>query len=93
MFLRDANDPTRSLVTIGINAEGRINQTYGYYNRQITKEEAMAIIAWAKTQEGRVTFATDSGTPVQPGGWNPDVPVVALEKINRDWIIKMSKTN
>lgn len=93
LYLRDANNPTRSLVTIGINAEGRINQTYGYYNRQITKEEAMAIIAWAKTQEGRVTFATDSGTPVQPGGWNPDVPVVELEKINREWITKMSKTN
>ena len=88
LFLRDANRPNKSLVTIGINSEGRINQTYGYYNRNITKEEAEAIVLWAKSLKGKVTFATDSGSPVQPGGWCNEVPVPELEKVDRNWLIK-----
>lgn len=88
MLLRKALNPEKSVVTIGINSEGRINQTYGYYNRTITEEEAKVIIAWAKTLPGKVTFATDSGSPVAPGGWPASVPVPELPKINREWLEK-----
>lgn len=89
VYLRSKTSPEDGLVTIGIDERGRINQTYTFHDRGISKEQAAAIVAWAKSKEGLVWFNTDSGA-VCPGGWNCSVPVPALARPDPEYIKKLS---
>lgn len=66
VLMRRKADPRRSLVTIGINSGKRVDQTYGYRDRRVSKREADAISAWvaAVTQGKGGTLTLKS-----PGGW------------------------
>lgn len=94
LYLRHKDSPEKSLVTIGINQQGRINQTYSCHDNPINQWEAEAIIAWAKSKEGLVTFqAEDRNIDVLPGGWyrGPSSPVLpTLPKPNADWLKKLA---
>lgn len=69
VLMRRKEDPEHSLVTIGINSGKRVDQTYGYGDRRVSKREADAISAWvaAVTQGKGGTLTLKS-----PGGWCAD---------------------
>ena len=90
VFLRTKRDPAVPWVTIGINRNGRINQTYTEHDRPITEMQAQVIARWAKSKEGLVTFKSE-GRDTNPGGWPygvtvPDLPPVTNEK----WLKKLA---
>lgn len=91
MFLRKAESPDKSLITIGITSEGRINQTYGFSNRSLHKEEAQAIAKWASKFPGKLTFSIE-GRDVQPGGWHSEVELPKLPPVDDAWIDKLAAT-
>lgn len=92
MYLRLKDDPEKSLVTIGIDRKGRINQTFGLHDSQITKEQAEAILEWANAKKGLVNFKSEH-YDVRPGGWNPSVSIPETEEItDKDWLKKLRKT-
>lgn len=90
LYLRSAEAPERSLVTIGITNEGRINQTFGVDDREITKEQAEAIVEWATQREGMVTFKSEH-KDVLPGGWARGVNVPSLPEPNAEWLRKLAE--
>lgn len=92
MYLRLKDEPEKSLVTIGIDRKGRINQTFGLHDSQITREQAEAILEWANAKKGLVNFKSEH-YDVRPGGWNPSVSIPETEEItDKDWLKKLRKT-
>lgn len=91
LWLRRADKPGESLVTFSLTADGRIDQTRGKGDRDITIEEAKAITAWAMTKVGYVTFKSE-GQDVAPGGWPKNVSVPSLPKPSKDWLQRLSQT-
>jgi len=91
LYLRYATATDRSLVTIGITNEGRINQTYGLNDSAITKEQAEAIVEWAIQRTGLVTFKSEHSN-VSPGGWPTGVTIPSLPKPDKNWLIKLAQT-
>ena len=92
LLLRLENSPEKSLVTFSLTKEGRIDQTRGEGDRDITVQEAKAIAAWAMSKRGMVTFRSES-TDVAPGGWPSNVGVPSLPKPDKDWLKKLSQTH
>ena len=90
LYLRLAKAPEQSLVTIGITNEGRINQTFGVDDSEITKEQAEAIVEWATQREGMVTFKSEH-KDVFPGGWARGVNVPSLPEPNAEWLRKLAE--
>ena len=90
LYLRSAEAPERSLVTIGITNEGRINQTFGVDDREITKEQAEAIVEWATQRAGMVTFKSEH-KDVLPGGWARGVNVPSLPEPDAEWLRKLAE--
>lgn len=88
LYLRSAVHPDDPMVTIGINADGRINQTYRLDDQGITPEQAQAIAEWATLRKGMVTFRTE-GNDVPPGGWPKSVEVPTLPKPDAEWLKKL----
>ena len=88
LYLRSAIHPDDPMVTIGINADGRINQTYRLDDQGITLEQAQAIAEWATLRKGMVTFRTE-GNDVPPGGWPKSVEVPTLPKPDVEWLKKL----
>lgn len=88
MWLRKKNAPNRSIITIGITSDGRIEQTRGMNDRDATVEEAKAIAAWAESKKGLVTFKSE-GSDVRPGGWPWGVPVPSLPKPEKTWLSQL----
>ena len=89
LYLRDATKPTKSLVTIGINDEGRINQTYAYDDNPISEEQAAAISQWAEsTLKGKLTFCSEH-RDIAPGGWPASMPIPSLGKPDFQWLQKL----
>lgn len=91
LWLRRAKEPGKSLVTFSLTADGRIDQTRGEGDRDITVEEAKAIAAWALTKVGYVTFKSE-GEDIAPGGWPKNVSVPSLPKPSKDWLKRLSQT-
>lgn len=91
MYLRLKESPDESLVTIGITKDGRINQTYGKNDDQISVEEAMAIAQWAKAKTGFVHFQGERGD-VCPGGWNRGAALPSLPMVSEEWQERLAKT-
>ena len=91
MYLRLKKNPDESLVTIGITKDGRINQTYGKNDCQISVEEAMAVAQWAKAKSGFVHFQGESGD-VCPGGWNRGAALPSLPMVSKEWQERLAKT-
>ena len=91
MYLRLKDRPDESLVTIGITKDGRINQTYGKNDDQISVEEAMAIAQWAKAKAGFVHFQGERGD-VYPGGWNRGAALPSLPMVSEEWQERLAKT-
>ena len=93
VYLRKAARPEQVLVTIGINNEGRINQTFGMHDSAITTEEAKAIAEWAKTKQGLVTFKSEH-RDVTPGGWPSGCSslIPNLPEPDKDWLVKLATT-
>lgn len=89
LWLRTAENPEISVITVGITKEGRIEQTRGWNDRDATPKEARAIAAWAVSKKGMVTFKSE-GADVMPGGWPKNVPVPDLPKPNKDWLVKLA---
>ena len=92
LWLRLEDKPEKSLVTFSLTKEGRIDQTRGEGDRDITVQEARAIAAWAMSKCGMVTFRSE-GKDVAPGGWPSNVGVPSLPKPNKDWLNKLSQTH
>ena len=92
LWLRLANSPEKSLVTFSLTKEGRIDQTRGECDRDITVQEAKAIAAWAMSKRGMVTFRSE-GTDVAPGGWPSNVSVPSLPNPDKDWLKELSQTH
>lgn len=92
LWLRLENKPEKSLVTFSLTKEGRIDQTRGEGDRDITVQEARAIAAWAVSKSGMVTFRSE-GADVAPGGWPRNVGVPSLPKPDKDWLNKLSQTH
>ena len=92
MWLRLKATDNRSLITIGITEDGRIEQTRGEHDRDATVAEAKAIAAWAKSKSGMVTFKSE-GTDVQPGGWPRNVAVPSLPKPDKDWLKRLAQNH
>ena len=93
LYLRYANSPEESLVTIGITNDGRINQTYTKHDHAINDAQAAAIVAWAKSKKGLVTFKNSDGRNVQPSGWyGCDVDIPDLPRPDKAWLAKLAKT-
>ena len=90
LYLRSAKAPEQSLVTIGITNEGRINQTFGADDSEITKEQAEAIVEWATQREGMVTFKSEH-KDVFPGGWARGVNVPSLPEPDAEWLRKLAE--
>ena len=90
LYLRSAEAPEQSLVTIGITNEGRINQTFGVDDTEITKEQAEAIVEWATQREGMVTFKSEH-KDVFPGGWARGVNVPSLPEPDAEWLRKLAE--
>ena len=90
LYLRSAKAPEQSLVTIGITNEGRINQTFGVDDSEITKEQAEAIVEWATQREGMVTFKSEH-KDVFPGGWARGVNVPSLPEPDAEWLRKLAE--
>ena len=90
LYLRLAKAPEQSLVTIGITNEGRINQTFGVDDTEITKEQAEAIVEWAAQREGMVTFKSEH-KDVFPGGWARGVNVPSLPEPDAEWLRKLAE--
>ena len=90
LYLRLAKAPEQSLVTIGITNEGRINQTFGVDDTEITKEQAEAIVEWATQREGMVTFKSEH-KDVFPGGWARGVNVPSLPEPDAEWLRKLAE--
>ena len=90
LYLRLAKATEQSLVTIGITNEGRINQTFGVDDTEITKEQAEAIVEWATQREGMVTFKSEH-KDVFPGGWARGVNVPSLPEPNAEWLRKLAE--
>ena len=90
LYLRLAKAPEQSLVTIGITNEGRINQTFGVDDTEITKEQAEAIVEWATQREGMVTFKSEH-KDVFPGGWARGVSVPSLPEPDAEWLRKLAE--
>ena len=90
LYLRLAKAPEQSLVTIGITNEGRINQTFGVDDSEITKEQAEAIVEWATQREGMVTFKSEH-KDVFPGGWARGVNVPSLPEPDAEWLRKLAE--
>ena len=90
LYLRSAKAPEQSLVTIGITNEGRINQTFGVDDTEITKEQAEAIVEWATQREGMVTFKSEH-KDVLPGGWARGVNVPSLPEPDAEWLRKLAE--
>lgn len=89
LYLRDAEKPEDGLVTIGITQEGRINQTYTFHDEPISARQAKAIVAWAKSKPGLVTFSTELKT-VAPSGWYRGITVPSLPEVKQDWLEKLA---
>lgn len=92
LWLRLENKPEESLVTFSLTKEGRIDQTRGENDRDITVQEAKAIAAWAMSKCGMVTFRSED-RDVAPGGWPSNVGVPSLPKPSKDWLNKLSQTH
>lgn len=92
LWLRLEDKPEKSLVTFSLTAEGRIDQTRGEGDRDITVQEAKAIAAWALSKRGMVTFRSERAD-VAPGGWPSNVGVPSLPKPDKDWLNKLSQTH
>jgi hypothetical protein len=92
MYLRCANSPEESLVTIGITSDGRINQTYVKHDYGITETQAAAIVEWAKSKRGLVTFKNNDGRNVSPSGWCYSVDLPDLPRPDKAWLAKLAKT-
>ena len=92
MYLRYANSPEESLVTIGITSDGRINQTYVKHDYGITETQAAAIVEWAKSKRGLVTFKNNDGRNVLPSGWCYSVDLPDLPRPDKAWLAKLAKT-
>lgn len=90
LYLRLASNPEDSLVTIGITKEGRINQTFGEDDMEITREQAEAIAEWASQRKGMVTFKSEH-KDVFPGGWARGVSVPSLPEPNTEWLRKLAE--
>lgn len=90
LYLRSADDPDQSLVTIGITKEGRINQTFGVDDNDVTREQAEAIAEWAKQRKGMVTFKSEH-TDVMPGGWPRGVEIPVLSEPDVEWLRKLAE--
>ncbi len=88
MWLRLRDSVNESLITIGITSDGRIEQTRGWDDRDATVEEAKAIVAWALTKKGMITFKSE-GADVMPGGWPKNVAVPSLPKPDKEWLDKL----
>lgn len=75
VLMRRRDDPSSSYVTIGINKNGVIDQTYGYRDSSIDRCAAKAILAWKdkvnSRGKGSLSFKGN------PGGWNASVGLVA----------------
>lgn len=91
MYLRLKDRPDESLVTIGITKDGRVNQTYGKNDDQISVEEAMAVAQWAKAKSGFVHFQGERGD-VYPGGWNRGAALPSLPMVSEEWQERLAKT-
>ena len=89
LYLRDKINPAAPLVTIGITSDGRINQTYSKHDNSVNAEQAAAIVAWAKSKPGLVTFQAE-GRLTRPGGWCYDVPLPELAPIDKNWLTKLA---
>jgi len=90
VFLRQKSNPTTPFVTIGINKEGRINQTYAEHDRPILEDQAQIIAKWARSKKGLVTFKSE-GRDATPGGWPSSVPVPDLPAVtNEKWLRKLA---
>lgn len=92
LWLRLEDKPEKSLVTFSLTKEGRIDQTRGEGDRNITVQEAQAIAAWAMSKRGMVTFRSE-GADVAPGGWPSNVGVPSLPKPDKDWLNRLSQTH
>lgn len=92
MYLRYANSPEESLVTIGITSDGRINQTYVKHDYGITETQAAAIVEWAKSKKGLVTFKNNDGRNVSPSGWCYSVDLPDLPRPDKTWLAKLART-
>ena len=90
LYLRLADSLDESLVTIGITKEGRINQTFGVDDKEITKEQAEAIAEWAAQRRGMVTFKSEH-KDVMPGGWARGVNVPVLPEPDVEWLRKLAE--
>ena len=90
LYLRSADNPEQSLVTIGITNEGRINQTFGVDDKEITREQAEAIAEWAMQRKGMVTFKSEH-KDVFPGGWAKGVSVPSLPEPDVEWLRKLAE--
>lgn len=91
MWLRLKDNANESIITIGITADGRIEQTRGKDDRDATVEEAKAIAAWATSKKGLVTFKSE-GSDVRPGGWPWSLPVPSLPKPEKNWLEQLRNT-
>ena len=88
--MRLSKNPATPYVTIGINRSGRINQTYTEHDRPITEMQAQAIVKWAKSKKGLVTFKSE-GRDTNPGGWPYGVSVPDLPPVtNETWLKKLA---
>ena len=69
VLMRERNNPEKSFVTIGINKNGVVDQTYGYRDTQISSDAAANIKAWMKkvNSKGKGSIRFNGN----PGGWNP----------------------
>lgn len=71
VLMRERDNPDKSYVTIGINKNGVVDQTYGYGDSQIEPVAAVGIRAWMRKVnsrgKGSIRFSGN------PGGWNPNV--------------------
>ena len=92
LWLRLEDKPEESLVTFSLTMDGRIDQTRGEGDRDITVQEAKAIAAWAMSKYGMVTFRSE-GKDVAPGGWPSNVAVPSLPTPDRDWLYRLSQTH
>lgn len=90
LYLRRKMRPEESLVTIGITREGRINQTFTFHDHSIDEQQAQAIVEWAKSKKGLVTFKSEH-KDVQPGGWCRSVEIPDLPVPDPNWLAKLAK--
>lgn len=93
MYLRYADSPEDSLITIGIADDGRINQTFAKYDHSISATQAAAIAEWAESKKGLVTFKNADGITVYPSGWNCSATLPDLPRPDKAWLAKLAGNN